>query len=299
MEINFTQLAKAHGFATAYVLDAVLATDRPQGVTTLLVMVYPYHSWGDAPLGHAKISTYYYAAHTAYQKAKEMTNSLNSMSESALLCNEVRLKPLLSQLKDFTHGKNTLHYHKQFGSRFHVQTIGLAKSYAVNKDVYMIENQDMCGACEKCIGACPTGALSSNGFDRAKCLRNYMMEGKPVPEEMRSKMGNSLLGCDVCQQVCPHNNKLIDDESSRALYAIGLLINKDQAVLSALKADIGRNMSLPNRVLAQACLIAGNSGNQVYLPQLMLLCRHPSPIVAEHALWSVKKLTSETYETTS
>ena len=120
-----------------------------------------------------------------------------------------------------------------------------------------------------------------------------MMEGKVVPEDMRSKMGNSLLGCDVCQQACPYNRSLAGEESAGDLLAIHLLINREQSLLATLASNIGKNMALTNRVLAQACLIAGNSGNQVYLPQLIDLCMHPSPVVAEHAAWSVKKLTSE------
>ncbi len=298
MPPDLIALACEHGFAAAYILDANLAADAPQGISTLLLMVYPYPSWGEASAGYARISTYYYAAHAAHQKAKEMADALNHMGESAQLINNVRLKPLLSRLDDFTQGRNSLHYHKRFGSRFHIQTIGLVRHYAMDESIFKKLDCDMCGACPKCMNACPTSAITPDGFERDKCLRQYMMEGKPVPAEMRSKMGNLLLGCDICQQVCPYNGHLSTEEPAEDRYDIALLLKKDQALLSHLTRQIGKNMSIPNRVLAQACLIAGNSGNQAYLPLLGELCSHPSSTVAEHAAWSVRKLSIESMQTT-
>ena len=57
-----------------------------------------------------------------------------------------------------------------------------------------------------------------------------------------------------------------------------------------IRPRIGTNLSIPNRMLAQACLIAGNSKDSSYLPLLNKLCNHPSAIVAEHATWAVHQL---------
>lgn len=287
------QLAKEYGFADTYMLDSSFAADAPQGILSLLLLVYPYHSWGEASLGFARISTYYYAAHIAHQKAKKMAEALNDMGEDAQLCGDVRLKPLLSQLSDFSQGKNSLHYHKRFSSRFQIQTIGLHQHYAMDESILKKTEGDMCGACRKCMNACPTSAITPEGFERAKCLRQHMMEGKITPVDMRTKMGNFLLGCDICQQVCPHNGRLKTEEPNGDLYEIDLLLKKDQALLSLLTLNVGRNMSLPNRILAQACIVAGNSGDPAYLPTLRDLCTHPSAVVAEHAAWAVKNLTIE------
>lgn len=68
-----------------------------------------------------------------------------------------------------------------------------------------MENQ--CGACEKCIQACPTGALEAPfSINAGKCLSYLTIEhaGKIDPA-IGNKMGRCFLGCDICQQVCPYN----------------------------------------------------------------------------------------------
>lgn len=61
-----------------------------------------------------------------------------------------------------------------------------------------------CGFCGKCVKACPTGALTSEGrLDARKCLSYLTIECKgQIPEGV--KTGGRIFGCDVCRRVCPH-----------------------------------------------------------------------------------------------
>lgn len=69
--------------------------------------------------------------------------------------------------------------------------------------------EDQCGSCNKCIEACPTGALVQGGQINAQRCLSFVTQTKTfVEEEFRVKMGNRLYGCDTCQVVCPHNNKV-------------------------------------------------------------------------------------------
>jgi len=66
--------------------------------------------------------------------------------------------------------------------------------------------EDMCGSCNKCVDACPTGALVQGGQINAKICISYLTQTKDaVPEEYRTVIGNRLYGCDTCQMVCPYN----------------------------------------------------------------------------------------------
>ena len=57
-----------------------------------------------------------------------------------------------------------------------------------------------------CLRACPTGALSESGLDARRCLSYWLIEHRgPIPDEIASRVGNRVFGCDVCQDVCPHN----------------------------------------------------------------------------------------------
>ena len=64
-----------------------------------------------------------------------------------------------------------------------------------------------CGTCHACIEACPTGALCSDGtFRSSSCLSYLTIENRGgIPSEHADKMGNTVYGCDRCQDACPHN----------------------------------------------------------------------------------------------
>lgn len=68
-----------------------------------------------------------------------------------------------------------------------------------------------CGECFRCGTACPTGAIQNHGdyfVDARLCISYQTIENKgDIPLELRSKMGNWVFGCDVCQEVCPYNSK--------------------------------------------------------------------------------------------
>ena len=53
---------------------------------------------------------------------------------------------------------------------------------------------------------------------------------------------------------------------------------------------IGANLALPNRVLAQACLLAGSQGRAELLDALRSLAAHPSETVREHAAWAIDEI---------
>ena len=63
-----------------------------------------------------------------------------------------------------------------------------------------------CSNCDKCITACPTGALRPDGrFDANKCISYLTIEHKgQIPPELAGKVGNRLFGCDECVLACPY-----------------------------------------------------------------------------------------------
>ncbi|WP_449620654.1 tRNA epoxyqueuosine(34) reductase QueG [Robertmurraya sp. Marseille-Q9965] len=66
--------------------------------------------------------------------------------------------------------------------------------------------EDRCGDCNKCIDACPTGALVQGGQINAQRCVAFLTQTKDfIPVEFREKIGNRLYGCDSCQTSCPEN----------------------------------------------------------------------------------------------
>lgn len=68
---------------------------------------------------------------------------------------------------------------------------------------------DHCGKCGKCVRACPTGAINPDRTVNANlCLSYHTIENRgQIPDEIAAHLTEWMFGCDICQQVCPHNKK--------------------------------------------------------------------------------------------
>jgi len=66
-----------------------------------------------------------------------------------------------------------------------------------------------CGKCFRCGEACPTQAiLPAGGLNANLCISFLTIENKGgIPLELRPKIGRWVFGCDICQDVCPYNQR--------------------------------------------------------------------------------------------
>lgn len=101
-------------------------------------------------------------------------------------------------------GKNTLLINPKAGSYFF-----LAELIIDLELVYDSPMKDYCGTCTRCIDACPTEAISPEGYlmDGSKCISYLTIELKDeiIPPQYKSQMAGWMFGCDICQDVCPWN----------------------------------------------------------------------------------------------
>lgn len=97
------------------------------------------------------------------------------------------------------HGKNNLMIHKELGSFFFIGLVLTKEKYPE----VIEENTLSCGDCTICIKACPVGALT-DGFDWGKCISGYNQEKRSLTDYEIEK-NTLLMGCDICQRVCPFN----------------------------------------------------------------------------------------------
>ncbi len=71
---------------------------------------------------------------------------------------------------------------------------------------YDTPTRNYCGSCTRCIDACPTSALSTDPFDASLCLSYQLIENHgELSPEAKANMGDTVFGCDRCQQACPWN----------------------------------------------------------------------------------------------
>ena len=72
-----------------------------------------------------------------------------------------------------------------------------------------IPESDFCGSCNRCIEACPTGAiLDTRTLDSERCISYQTIENRgEITAELEGKLSGRMFGCDICQDVCPWNRK--------------------------------------------------------------------------------------------
>lgn len=112
-------------------------------------------------------------------------------------------------------GKNTLLIHPRLGSYLFLAEV------LINRKTGSLPRPmpDLCGHCERCLQACPTGAIApSRVVQSRKCVSYLTLEKRgewEAPAEVLRHVGSWVAGCDVCQEVCPFNLKPMRAESSQ------------------------------------------------------------------------------------
>lgn len=286
--MNIRDRLASAGFDRVIALDARDAGAADHG--TLLLGLWTYQAEKQPAQRGAWIHPYYDASQEAYQAAKSAVEAAQEAGEPCALRNDIHVKPVFARMPGFTQGRNTLTYAPGCGSRFHVQIVLTEEVLPTDMQLERGPHLQHCGDCRRCIDVCPSHAIDGDGYHRERCLRNWMLSGQSVPEEFRAAMGNRLLGCDECQRCCPHNPPPEGDSTpAMPLYA---LLTDPKGMAMQLKNRIGSNMAIPNRVLAQACLLAGAQRDHALLPAIDRLRDHPSPLVSDHAAWAYGQLSS-------
>ncbi len=102
-------------------------------------------------------------------------------------------------------GKNAMLVNKQFGSFFFIGELIIDLELESDKPL----DTDYCGSCTRCIDACPTKAIiAPKQIDSNKCISYWTIEHKDdINPELKGQFQNRVFGCDICQDVCPWNQK--------------------------------------------------------------------------------------------
>lgn len=259
---------------------------------SLAVLLWPY-----APSALTKgealfVDSYYPASNLAYHAAKRLEERLTAAgcfarANVSYPAKEAAVRAGLGRI-----GRNSLLITPEFGTR--VVIILMATDIACDPVEKESCGEEMgCLGCGRCAAACLSGAMDEQGLAHPeRCLRNFMMEGNVTPEPLRKKMGMRLLGCDICQRVCPMQPDFA--QTTPIQVRLDELVTADAAAfsetVSRLGALFGRNAARPQRVRAQAALLAGNSGNAAYLPVLREWAQSPFEAVREHAVWAMEQI---------
>lgn len=161
---------------------------------------------------------------------------------------------------------------------------------------------DHCGSCSRCLDVCPTAAFPAPyQLDARRCIAYLTIEHKGhIPEEFRASIGNRVFGCDDCLAVCPWNKfaETARDVRLRALgddptIPLGDLLQLDDAAFRKRFAGTPLKRTGRDRVVRNALIAAGNSGDASLLPRIIALLDDASPLVRAMAVWAARRLAGE------
>jgi epoxyqueuosine reductase len=135
-------------------------------------------------------------------------------------------------------GKHTLLINPESGSWFVLGGIATTLHLLPDPDRQIIT--DHCGSCTRCIDACPTQAITPYSVDAQLCISYLTIEHEgPIDSGLHASMGDRLIGCDICQDVCPFN-AATDDRPRH-----GLPGREPAAINPAYASSMGVGPSLP------------------------------------------------------
>ena len=102
-------------------------------------------------------------------------------------------------------GRNSCVISPQYGSSFLLAEVFTAVPLKPDPTF----TRDLCGTCTRCVDACPTHCIQPDRtIDAGRCISYLTIENKAeIPEELSSRLGEWVFGCDVCQVVCPWNQR--------------------------------------------------------------------------------------------
>ncbi|HYG34071.1 MAG TPA: tRNA epoxyqueuosine(34) reductase QueG, partial [Clostridia bacterium] len=156
-----------------------------------------------------------------------------------------------------------------------------------------------CGACTRCIQACPTQAIREPfHLDARRCISYLTIELKgPIPVELRSAIGNRVYGCDDCLAVCPWNRFAKEGQMMRAhsrsdLTTLDLIemLSMDEAEFKRRFAGMPILRTKRRGLLRNVCVVLGNIGDESALPALERAAKDPEPLISEHAQWAIGQI---------
>ena len=209
-------------------------------------------------------------------------------------------------------GKNTCLIHKELGSWLFLGVILTTLDLPATLGPAEPPPRDLCGNCTLCIDACPTGALvEPYVLDARRCISYLTIELRgAIPAELRKPMGRHVFGCDICQDVCPWNQRAPvttlpnfqprwQEGSSFGMSSLDLewLLSLSEGEFREAFRGSAVRRAKRRGLVRNACVAAGNSGLRPGEPRYAEICARLSQLaasgdamLAEHAQWALARL---------
>jgi epoxyqueuosine reductase len=190
--------------------------------------------------------------------------------------------------------KSTMLINEQLGTWFFLAEILTTLEFPQDEPV-----RDRCGTCERCIKACPTGAITApHRLDARRCISYLTIELKgSIPLEFRPLIGNRIFGCDDCLDACPWNRfaqASRETTFSARPSTTGMSLRDYLKLSDAEFRALFRNSPIKRikrrGFLRNVCIALGNVGDESDLAALNDATSDPEPLITEHAVWAIEQI---------
>jgi epoxyqueuosine reductase len=194
-------------------------------------------------------------------------------------------------------GKNCSIISPEFGSYIYLGE--LITNLALPPDQPL---EDQCGTCNKCVEACPTGALVQGGqLDSNKCIAFLTQTKGFLPDQYREKIGNRLYGCDTCQTVCPenkgkdfHHHVEMEPDPAIAKPLLQPLLQISNREFKEKFGHVSGSWRGKKPIQRNAIIALAHFKEESALPDLIHLLNHdPRPVIRGTAAWAIGKIGGE------
>lgn len=175
-----------------------------------IVCLFPYHVAHEGPTNLSRYTwaTDYHLVVTAY--LQRLVNELKTNAPDALFSIHCDTSPLADRYMAYLaglgfYGKNKCFINPTWGSYIVIGTVLTTLEFEPNTPM-----ADTCVGCNRCISSCLGQCLNDDEFNYATC-KSYLTQKKgdlTDDEQSIIKKSPLVFGCDVCQEVCPHNKDL-------------------------------------------------------------------------------------------
>jgi epoxyqueuosine reductase len=189
-------------------------------------------------------------------------------------------------------GKNTMLIDPRAGSYFLLTALltDLDLPAAVPVQV------DHCGTCTACLDACPTQAfVEPRMLDAGRCLSGLTIEDHgPIPESLRTGLGDWVFGCDICQEVCPWNRHApgssepaFQPRDGETTLGLADILRLDESAFRRRFRGSPLWRAKRKGLLRSAAIALGNRPDPDSAPALLAAAADEDPVIRGAAAWAL------------
>lgn len=191
-------------------------------------------------------------------------------------------------------GKNSLILTEKFGSWITLSSLVVDAEFGSGEP-----SSKTCGSCQACQRACPTQAIKEPGVINVnRCIDYLTCSSGSIPMELRSSIGNRLISCDRCQEVCPINKSVKNQRKNIVQFnrefrhspALIPLLNISEANFRRNYLDCDFISPRKEYFQRNVIIALGNVGDPVAIPVLKGFQKGAKPLLEEHATWALDRL---------